>query len=74
MCELEYIGQLGSDPYFHIWTCHTHPHNFFSNSETLEQCPKFARQIKQADADKIKRDRALPASVDNSLSIEDFLG
>jgi len=45
MCELEYIGQLGSKPFHHIFTCRTHPHNFFSKEKTISVCDRAPTMI-----------------------------
>ena len=45
MCDLEYIGQLGSKPFSHIFTCHTHPHNFFSKEKEISICDKEKSRI-----------------------------
>lgn len=46
-CELEYIGQLGSSPFFHIWTCYTHPHNFFHKERLITRCDKAQEDKEQ---------------------------
>jgi hypothetical protein len=43
-CELEFVGQLGSHPYHYIFTCKTHPHNFFSKEKEISECGRAAAQ------------------------------
>jgi len=44
MCELEFVGRLGSRPYHYIFTCKTHPHNFFSKEKEITVCDRAAEQ------------------------------